>query len=962
MAEGAKKPQKIFQLARELKIETPSIIDYLESRGYDMVRKANSLVTEEMYFDTLQKFDRNLYQQIMNEQSAATRDGSTKDSDQLRQEELEKIIASKEEPALPKIVLPEYREFVLKKAEPKPPKPTPIDDSEIKIVEAEDAVKTEKTETTETTIKVDRPEFKPGKKKSRREEQRSKREKKAAETVPVEIKAVEVEPVEEKPKPEPETPEKRKIELPSGGPLKIVQQAPKKEIPKPTPEKKKAEVKEESVEEKPEKQAPKKKLKRKRVALKQEDQVEVLEHTEKSKPFRKGDAHSKVTSKDKKPENEVTTQPSKKKRRKRKGAAGVDETPAKSSRGRKRQKVDAKEVAATIRQTFAQMSGTGKGHKRYAKGQGKDDENFEPTTLKVAEYITSQELATVMDIPVQEIIRVGLEMGMIISINQRLDRDTIELLASEFSAEVEFVKEEVQEIEEGEFSSENLQPRQPVVTVMGHVDHGKTTLLDYLRRTRVAESEAGGITQHIGAYEVLCKGQIITFLDTPGHEAFTAMRARGAQVTDIVVLIVAADDRVMPQTLEAIAHAKAADVPIVIAVNKIDKPSANAEAIYKQLSDNNILVEKWGGKYQATEISAKFGKGIDELLSEILVAAELLELKADPSARARGVVIESRLDKGLGAVATILVQSGTLRIHEPLVIGQYYGRVRSMFNELGETREEAGPSIPVQVVGFDGVPQAGDRLLVFPNEKEAREVAQRRQRQYREISMRQIKSLSLDQVNRQMKEMDLKELTLLIKGDVHGSIEVLSDSLMRLSTSEVKVTIIYKGVGGISESDVLLASASQAIIIGFHVRPNPQAMEVARREGVEIRIYRIIHEAVDEVRKSLEGLLTPTHEERFIGSIEIRKVFKISHVGAVAGCYVTDGKINRNNRVRLVRDDVEVWIGNLDSLKRFKDDAREVVSGFECGLSLDGFNDIRIGDRVEAFEEVELARKLEDVV
>ncbi|NQU05718.1 MAG: translation initiation factor IF-2, partial [Calditrichaeota bacterium] len=572
------------------------------------------------------------------------------------------------------------------------------------------------------------------------------------------------------------------------------------------------------------------------------------------------------------------------------------------------------------------------------------------------------ELANVMDIPVNEIIRVGLEMGMIISINQRLDHDTIELLAAEFEIEVEFVQEEMQEIEEEEYSQENLTPRQPVVTIMGHVDHGKTTLLDYLRKTRVAESEAGGITQHIGAYEVSCKEQVITFLDTPGHEAFTAMRARGAQVTDIVVLIVAADDKVMPQTLEAIDHAKAADVPIIIAINKIDKPSVNVDTIYKQLSDNNILVEKWGGKYQSAEISAKFGDGVDDLLSEILVAAELLELKADPSARARGVVIESRLDKGLGAVATILIKSGTLKIHEPFVIGQYYGRVRTMFNEFGVKREDAGPSIPVQVIGFDGVPQAGDRLMVFSSEKEAHEVAQRRQRQYREISMRQIKSLSLDQINRQMKEMELRELTLLIKGDVHGSVEVLSDALMRLSTTEVKVAIIHKGVGGISESDVLLASASQAIIIGFHVRPNPQAMEVARREGIEIRMYRIIHEVVDDVRKSLEGLLAPTHEERFIGSIEIRKVFKISRIGTVAGCYVTDGKVIRNNKVRLVRDDVEIWNGKLESLKRFKEDVKEVTSGFECGLSLEGFNDIRISDRVEAFEVIELARKLEDVV
>jgi len=495
---------------------------------------------------------------------------------------------------------------------------------------------------------------------------------------------------------------------------------------------------------------------------------------------------------------------------------------------------------------------------------------------------------------------------------------------------------------------------------MGHVDHGKTTLLDFLRTARVAEKEYGGITQHIGAYETILNGQRITFLDTPGHEAFTAMRARGAQLTDIVVLVVAADDRVMPQTLEAIDHAKAAGVPIVVAVNKIDKPNADPEGVYRQLADANVLVEKWGGKYQSAEISAKFGQGVDVLLQEILVSAEVLELKADSTTKAKGVVIESRLDKGLGVVATILVQSGTLRIGDAFVAGQQYGRVRAMYNEVGEEWTETGPARPVQVIGFSGVPQAGDKVMVYPNEKEAREVSLRRQQQQREVALRQIRALTLEQMSRKMKERALRDLPLIIKGDVHGSVEVLADALMKLATGEVKVSIIHRGVGAITESDVLLASASGAIVIGFHVHPNPQARELARQEEVEIRSYRLIHEVVDDIRLALEGLLAPSIEQKVVGQVEIRRVFRISRIGSVAGCHVLEGKITRNSKVRLIRDGVELWSGELSSLKRFKDDAREVVTGFECGLSLAGYNDIFENDRIEVYEMISTSRKLED--
>lgn len=642
-------------------------------------------------------------------------------------------------------------------------------------------------------------------------------------------------------------------------------------------------------------------------------------------------------------------------KKKGKGDAG------KGAAGRKPRVVDQQAVTDSIKKTMAMMEGRGKG-RRHIRGGGQAEEIEGAEVLRVTEFLTTQELASMMEVPVQELIKRCIELGMIVSINQRLDRDLVELLTADFGLDVEFVSDEEITEEQVETNPVNLTPRQPIVTVMGHVDHGKTTLLDSLRRTSVAESEFGGITQHIGAYEVVLEGQRITFLDTPGHEAFTAMRARGAQLTDIVILVVAADDRVMPQTLEAIDHARAAGVQIVVAVNKVDKANADPEMIYRQLADADVLVEKWGGKYQSSEISAKFGQGIDTLLQEVLVSAELLELKADATVPARGVVVESRLDKGLGVVATVLVQAGTLKIGDAFVVGQHYGRVRALLNEKNEDCTEVGPARPIQVIGFSGVPQAGDKLMVFPSEREARDVSLRRQQQQREVSLRQIKALSLEQMSARMKQKDLRDLPLVIKGDVHGSVEVLADALMKLSTSEVKVNIIHRGVGAVTESDVLLASASGAIIIGFHVHPNPQARELARQESVEIRAYRLIHEVVDDIRLAMEGLLAPTLEEKILGQVEIRKVFRISRLGSIAGCYVLEGKIQRNNKVRLIRDGVEIWKGEMSSLKRFKDDAKEVASGFECGISLQGYNDIYENDRLEAFEVIEKSRKLEDSV
>jgi len=494
---------------------------------------------------------------------------------------------------------------------------------------------------------------------------------------------------------------------------------------------------------------------------------------------------------------------------------------------------------------------------------------------------------------------------------------------------------------------------------MGHVDHGKTSLLDYIRRSNVVAGEAGGITQHIGAYEVsLDSGKGITFLDTPGHEAFTAMRARGAQATDIVVLVVAADDSVMPQTVEAISHAQAAGVPIVIAMNKVDKSDANTERIRQQLSEKGVLVEEWGGKYQSVELSAKTGKNVEQLLEKILLEAEVLDLKANPDRPARGVVIEAELDKGKGIVATVLVQKGTLRVGDSYVSGVWSGRVRAMFDERGKRLESAGPSQPVQVIGFDGIPQAGDTIVVLPDEREAREISLKRQQLKREQDFRQQRMITLDDISKQIKEGTVRDLPVIVKGDVDGSVEALSDSLMKLSTGEVKVAVIHKGVGGISESDVLLAAASRAVIIGFHVRPNLNARRLAEQENVDIRLYNIIYDAINEVRSALEGMLAPSISEQILATIEIREIFKISHIGTVAGCYVKDGKIARSNKVRLVRDGLVVHEGSLASLKRFKEDVREVEQGFECGLALEGYNDIKVGDIVEAFKLVETKRKL----
>jgi translation initiation factor IF-2 len=631
------------------------------------------------------------------------------------------------------------------------------------------------------------------------------------------------------------------------------------------------------------------------------------------------------------------------------------------------------DIQRQIKETLQRLSGTGKSksskyrrEKRNVASQQMQEEvaraEEDKKVLKVTEFVTANDLSVMMEIPVTKIIATCMAIGMFVSINQRLDAETISVLADEFGYKVEVVSVEVQEALDNSDETEDpalLKPRNPIVTVMGHVDHGKTSLLDHIRSANVIAGEAGGITQHIGAYEVqLEDGRKITFLDTPGHEAFTAMRARGAQVTDLVIIVVAADDTVMPQTKEAINHAQAAGVPMVFAINKIDKNGANPEKIKEELSKLNILVEDWGGKYQSQEISAKKGTNVTELLDKVLLEAELLELHANPDARASGTVIESSLDKGRGYVAKLLVQNGTLKLGDFILAGSVYGKVKAMYNERNLPVKEAGPSAPVLLLGLTGAPQAGDKFKVMLDEREAKQIATKRQQLQREQGIRTQKHITLDEIGRRIAIGDFKELNIIVKADVDGSVEALSDSLLKLSTQQVQVNVIHKSVGAITESDVLLASASNAIIAGFQVRPSMSARKLAEREEIDIRFYSIIYTAINEIKLAIEGMLAPEIEEKIVCNVEIREVFKNSKVGAIAGCMVLDGKVTRNTRIRVIRDGIVVHAGSLGSLKRFKDDVREVLTGYECGLNIDNFNDIKIGDIIEGYEEVEVKRKL----
>ncbi|MEL6924036.1 MAG: translation initiation factor IF-2, partial [Bacteroidota bacterium] len=709
------------------------------------------------------------------------------------------------------------------------------------------------------------------------------------------------------------------------------------------------------------------------------------------RPKKKSTTDNKGTKDNQKSPGQSGGDATKKRKRRRKkvtiegqgGRRTGDNRGGDNRRGGRRQRdevkeVSKKEIEEKIKATMARISGSGgkkkrqklrrENRERLRESQEQRDQEQETGKLQLTEFVSVSELASLMDVPVSDVITTCMNLGVIVSINQRLDAEIIELVADEFNHEIEFIsaEEELDEEEEIIDDPEDLRPRAPIVTVMGHVDHGKTSLLDYIREANVADGEAGGITQHIGAYEVKVgdNDKRITFLDTPGHEAFTAMRARGAKVTDVAIIIVSADDSVMPQTKEAISHAQAASVPIVFAINKIDKDGANPERIKQQLAEMNMMVESWGGKYQSADISAKIGTNIDELLEKVLLEAEMLELQANPDRMATGAVLEASLDKGRGYVTKVLVQTGTLHIGDPIVAGEHSGKIKAMFNERGKRIKEAGPSTPVLLLGLSGAPQAGEKFKEMESEQEARQLAARRAQISREQANRASKRISLDEIGRRLALGTFKELNLIVKGDVDGSIEALSDSLIKLSVETIQVNVIHKAVGQIIESDVLLASASDAIIIGFQVRPSLGARKLAEREGVEIKMYSIIYEAIEEIKLAMEGMLEPTKEEKITAQVEVREVYKISRVGTVAGCFVQEGKISRNHYVRLIRNGIVVYptkegaTAELSSLKRFKDDVKEVRNGMECGMTIKNFNDIKVGDVIEAYEIVEVKQTL----
>ena len=917
MAES-NKPVRLSKVAREFNLGMTTVVEFLASKGIEVEAKPNTKLDPETYALVKSNFQGD---KEIKEKAQAT-SATIQERESITLASAKKRVAAKQEEEEPEIDLSQFRKSeaapVVKRTQPVETPPEPVAEAPEAKEEPAPAVEAEPTpeapaqEGPKVVGKVDLEALKP--KKATKKAAAPKKEEKPVEEKPKaeEAPAAKPEAPAEKTPAAPKEPEvmRAKVEKLSGPTV-----VGKIELP---------------VERKKTSSKPGEDGKRKRVRVKKVDVSKA-------------------------------------------GGAGARDARGRGRRNEPKKEVSKEDIQKEIRATLARMSGGKKSkssklrrQKRDAIQQRQDESNLksqlEESILKLTEFVTVAELATMMDRGVNDIISACMTLGIMVSINQRLDSETITIIAEEFGYEVEFVSAEVEEaIVVEEDAEDDLVSRPPIVTVMGHVDHGKTSLLDFVRKANVIAGEAGGITQHIGAYAVeLESGKKMTFLDTPGHEAFTAMRARGAQVTDLAIIVVAADDRVMPQTKEAINHAQAAEIPMIFAINKVDRETANPDRIKQELAEMNILVEDWGGKYQCQEISAKFGTNIDELLEKVLLEAEMLDLKANPEKRALGTVVESSLDKGRGYVTNVLVEAGTLRVGDAMLAGQHSGRVKAMFNERGQRVDEAGPATPVSVLGFDGAPNAGDKFNVFEDEKDARAIATKRQQLQREQGVRTQRTVTLEELGRRIEVGEFKELNLIIKGDVDGSIEALSDSLQKLTTEKVQVNIIHKAVGQISDSDVLLASASNAIIIGFQVRPSASARKLAEQEEIQIKLYSIIYKAIEEMRDAMEGLLSAKIEEKIVGSAEIRETFKISKVGTIAGCFVTEGKILRSSRVRVIREGVVVYTGELGSLKRFKDDAKEVAKGFECGLNIDRFNDIKVGDVVEAYEEVEVKQTLED--
>ena len=936
---AAEKAKKIYQVAKELNVATPAIVDYLEDRGFAVPKGHMSQLTEDMYVEVIKKFDPARWQRQIEDETRALEDARRAEAERARTEQSLKILDELANQAQAAETLVQQVEEQKTTRQRKSQQATEELEAarlaeEHKRQEEEERRLAEEKRLAEETERARLIAEDNARREAERREREAETKRKPAEQ-PRRPREVEKPRTGERRPPRPETgerparpagerPPRPAAERPRpssdrtpGRPAMIADRvAPGTAKPAPT-----AAAKPKDAVAGPHKRRPTK------------EDIEQLEKQKRLLAAQKAEKYRK--------------------------AIITGEQEAIARRKQRRRRVDQKEVSAAIKQTLASMDAGKKKHRRREREIEVGAE--ETDRLRLTEFVTTQELANLMSVEVNEVIGKFISMGKLVSINQRLEKDLIELIADEFGYQVDFVADvEEEEIEDTEEEKpENLVPRPPVITVMGHVDHGKTSLLDFLRKTSVVSGEHGGITQHIGAYEVKHNGRAITFLDTPGHEAFTAMRARGAQITDIVVLVVAADDQVRPQTVEAINHAQSASVPIVVAINKIDKANADPERVRQQLAEQNVLVEQWGGKVQSAEISAKFGQGIENLLEELVLAADVLELKANPNRPARATVVETRLEKGRGIIATLVITLGTLRVGDNFVAGQQFGKVRALLNERGENVPDAGPGQPVQVIGFSGAPQAGDTFVVFESEREVKEIAMRRQLLQREQTFRQIRMLSLDQISQRIREGGVRELSLIVKGDADGSVEAICDTLQRLSTGEVAVKIVHRGVGAISESDVLLASATGAIILGFHVHPNIKARDLATREQVDIRVYRVIYEMEDDIRSALEGMLAPDTREDVVGLVEIRELFTIPKVGTICGSYVVSGKITRSSQVRLLREGREIWRGKLASLRRFKDDVREVRNGMDCGIGLDGASEIHVGDTLEVFEIVEVKRKLE---
>lgn len=942
------KTYRLSQVARKLNVGRGTILDFLSDKGFEVDSSPNSKITQEQF----SLLSREFASSAMEKEEASGLTIGTKHSDNMvikANEEQEKSSDDEEE-------------ILIKDNSAK---------QNAKKEEAEDAEKIIGRAKLEGPKVVGKIDLNPTKKEEPKKEEPKPEEPKKEEAPKVEEKKEEAPKVEEKPQAE-EKKEEPKVEE--------KKEEPKKEEEAPKAEEKKVD---EPKKEEPKKEEPKKaeekpadqKIEAKADSLKGLTVLGKIELPEKKKAKPVASSDENKDRKKKRPRKRINSPGD---NQNRGGGGRGGDRPNRGGGGRrdtrKTEELSDKEIQDKIKATLAKLSGgkntggTGRAKyrkdKRTAKAEAEEErlmqEQEEAKKLKVTEYISASDLASLMGVSVNDVISTCMSLGMFVSINQRLDAESITVIADEFGYEVEFTSEDDEvEVEEIEDSPEDLEDRAPIVTIMGHVDHGKTSLLDFIRDSKVTEGEAGGITQHIGAYDVTTEnGKRIAFLDTPGHEAFTAMRARGAKITDIAIIVVAADDAVMPQTKEAINHAQVAGVPIVIAINKVDKPNANPDKIKEELSGINILVEDWGGKYQCQHVSAKTGEGIDELLEKVLLEAELLELKANADKPAVGSVIEATLDKGRGYVTTLMVQAGTMKVGDVVLAGSNYGKVKAMFDHRGNKMKTVGPSTPVLMLGLDGAPQAGDRFNVMESDREAREIATKREQIQREQSIRTKKHITLDEIGRRLAIGSFKELNVIVKGDVDGSIEALSDSLLKLSTEEVQVNIIHKAVGQISESDVLLASASDAVIIGFQVRPSAQARRTAENEEIEIRLYSIIYDAINDVKDAMEGMLEPTTEEVITGNIEVREVFKISKVGTVAGCYVTEGTVKRSNKVRLIRDGIVVYEGEINQLKRFKEDVAEVKNGYECGVSIKNFNDIKVGDIIEGFTEKEVKRTL----